>query len=57
MMMMMLVLLSAFPLPFYLLQPQLLFGRVEKDVFTLDYQYPLTCLQAFGIALTAFDTY
>jgi len=31
------------------------FGRVGKDAFTMDYQYPLCGLQAFGIALSSFD--
>ncbi|EPZ35386.1 Tubby domain-containing protein [Rozella allomycis CSF55] len=31
------------------------FGRVSPDVFTMDFQYPLNALQAFGIALTSFD--
>ena len=31
------------------------FGRVAKDVFTLDLQWPLSPLQAFSIACSAFD--
>ena len=31
------------------------FGRVGKDDFTMDYQWPLWGLQAFGIALSSFD--
>jgi len=31
------------------------FGRVGKDSFNMDYQYPLCALQAFGIALSSFD--
>ncbi|KAH3756488.1 TULP3 protein [Pelomyxa schiedti] len=31
------------------------FGRVSSNMFILDYQYPLTLMQAFGIALTSFD--
>jgi hypothetical protein len=31
------------------------FGRVGVDTFTMDFQYPLSALQAFGIALTSFD--
>ena len=31
------------------------FGRVGKDAFTMDFQYPLCALQAFGIALSSFD--
>ncbi|VDM30368.1 unnamed protein product [Hydatigera taeniaeformis] len=29
------------------------FGRVSSDVFTMDYTYPLTALQAFGIAISS----
>ena len=35
--------------------PIMQFGRVGKDAFNLDYQAPLTGLQAFGIALSAFS--
>jgi tubby-related protein 1 len=31
------------------------FGRVGKDAFTMDYQWPLCGLQAFGIALSSID--
>lgn len=31
------------------------FGRVAEDVFTLDYNYPMSALQAFAIALSSFD--
>ena len=31
------------------------FGRVGKDLFTMDYQYPLSPLQAFAICLSSFD--
>eukprot|EP00668_Euglena_longa_P006593 GGOE01007880.1.p1 GENE.GGOE01007880.1~~GGOE01007880.1.p1 ORF type:complete len:385 (-),score=83.20 GGOE01007880.1:545-1666(-) len=31
------------------------FGKVDADKFTLDFQYPVSGLQAFGIALSAFD--
>ncbi|XP_050393902.1 tubby-related protein 3 isoform X2 [Patella vulgata] len=31
------------------------FGRVAEDVFTMDFNYPLCALQAFGIALSSFD--
>lgn len=30
-------------------------GRVTKDVFSMDYSYPMCALQAFSIALSAFD--
>ncbi|CAH8566536.1 unnamed protein product [Schistosoma turkestanicum] len=32
------------------------FGRIAKDVFTMDYMYPMCALQAFGIALSSFDS-
>lgn len=32
------------------------FGKVEKDVFTMDYRYPLSAFQAFAICLSSFDT-
>ncbi|KAM7276744.1 hypothetical protein ACFE04_018610 [Oxalis oulophora] len=32
------------------------FGKVGKDVFTMDYQYPLSAFQAFAICLSSFDT-
>ncbi|TPX63290.1 hypothetical protein SpCBS45565_g06711 [Spizellomyces sp. 'palustris'] len=31
------------------------FGRVSEDTFTVDFQYPMSCIQAFAIALTSFD--
>lgn len=31
------------------------FGRVTQYTFALDYQYPFSLMQAFGIALTSFD--
>ena len=31
------------------------FGRVGKDLFTMDYQYPLSPFQAFAICLSSFD--
>ncbi|CAF1211583.1 unnamed protein product [Adineta steineri] len=31
------------------------FGRVDDDVFTCDFKYPLCAVQAFGIALSSFD--
>jgi len=30
-------------------------GKVEQDVFIMDFRYPLSALQAFGIALSSFD--
>eukprot|EP01004_Peranema_trichophorum_P003834 NODE_2799_length_1491_cov_39.614035_g2419_i0.p1 GENE.NODE_2799_length_1491_cov_39.614035_g2419_i0~~NODE_2799_length_1491_cov_39.614035_g2419_i0.p1 ORF type:complete len:390 (+),score=75.62 NODE_2799_length_1491_cov_39.614035_g2419_i0:125-1294(+) len=32
------------------------FGKVEENKFSLDFQYPISGLQAFGIALSAFDS-
>ena len=32
------------------------FGRVADDVFTMDYRYPMCALQAFGVALSSFDS-
>nr|GEX68136.1 tubby-like F-box protein 5 [Tanacetum cinerariifolium] len=32
------------------------FGKNGKDVFTMDYQYPLSAFQAFAICLSSFDT-
>jgi tubby-related protein 1 len=32
------------------------FGKVDEDKFTLDYRHPITAIQAFSIALSAFDT-
>lgn len=32
------------------------FGRISEDIFTLDYQYPVSAVQAFAIALSSFDS-
>ncbi|XP_008784902.1 tubby-like F-box protein 5 isoform X2 [Phoenix dactylifera] len=32
------------------------FGKIGKDIFTMDYLYPLSAFQAFAICLTSFDT-
>ncbi|XP_047319357.1 tubby-like F-box protein 11 [Impatiens glandulifera] len=32
------------------------FGKVGKDVFTMDYRYPISAFQAFAISLSSFDT-
>ena len=32
------------------------FGKVGPDVFTMDYAYPMTALQAFAICLSSFDS-
>ncbi|KAJ7972890.1 Tubby-like F-box protein [Quillaja saponaria] len=32
------------------------FGKVGKDVFTMDYQYPISVFEAFAICLSSFDT-
>lgn len=34
---------------------RLLFGRVDRHSFNLDFQWPLSPLQAFAIALTSLD--
>ena len=31
------------------------FGKIGPDLFTLDFQYPLSSVQAFCIALSSFD--
>uniref|UniRef100_A0A915IXF4 Tubby-like protein n=1 Tax=Romanomermis culicivorax TaxID=13658 RepID=A0A915IXF4_ROMCU len=31
------------------------FGRVNDEIFTMDFTYPMCALQAFGIALSSFD--
>lgn len=30
------------------------FGRISDEIFTMDFRYPLSPLQAFGIAMTSF---
>ncbi|XP_019421065.1 PREDICTED: tubby-like F-box protein 5 isoform X2 [Lupinus angustifolius] len=32
------------------------FGKIGKDIFTMDYRYPLSASQAFAICLSSFDT-
>ncbi|KAM7265033.1 hypothetical protein ACFE04_002716 [Oxalis oulophora] len=32
------------------------FGKIGKDIFTMDYAYPLSAFQAFAICLSSFDT-
>jgi len=32
------------------------FGRMSEDVFSCDFLYPLSFVQAFGIALSAYET-
>ncbi|XP_058084760.1 tubby-like F-box protein 14 [Magnolia sinica] len=32
------------------------FGKIGKDLFTMDYRYPLSAFQAFGICMSSFDT-
>lgn len=32
------------------------FGKIGKDIFTMDYKYPLSAFQAFAICLTSFDS-
>lgn len=31
-------------------------GKVEQDIFTLDFQYPLSPAQAFAVALSSFHS-
>ena len=31
------------------------FGRVGKDVFSMDFRYPLSPFQAFAIVMSSFD--
>jgi hypothetical protein len=33
------------------------FGRCGSDYFTLDVRWPMTPIEAFGIAITTFDAY
>jgi tubby and related proteins len=32
------------------------FGKIDEEVFTCDYNYPMCAIQAFGIALSSFDS-
>jgi len=32
------------------------FGNIGKDLFTMDYRYPISAFQAFAICLSSFDT-
>jgi hypothetical protein len=32
------------------------FGKVARDMFTMDYRYPISAFQAFAICLSSFDT-
>lgn len=32
------------------------YGKIGKDIFTMDYRYPLSAFQAFAICLSSFDT-
>lgn len=32
------------------------FGKVDKDLYTMDYQYPISAFRAFAVCLTSFDT-
>ena len=36
-------------------ETMLQFGRVSKNVFALDYRWPLNAVQAFGICLSSMD--
>ncbi|KAK0582591.1 hypothetical protein LWI29_027377 [Acer saccharum] len=32
------------------------FGKMGKDVYAMDYQYPISAFQAFALCLSGFDT-
>ena len=32
------------------------FGKIKEDIFALDFAYPLSALQAFGLALASIDS-
>lgn len=32
------------------------FGKIGKDLFTMDYRYPISVFQSFAICLSSFDT-
>uniref|UniRef100_A0A0A9EZN7 Tubby C-terminal domain-containing protein n=1 Tax=Arundo donax TaxID=35708 RepID=A0A0A9EZN7_ARUDO len=32
------------------------FGKIGKDLFTMNYRYPISAFQAFAICLSSFDT-
>ncbi|XP_074376123.1 tubby-like F-box protein 5 isoform X2 [Apium graveolens] len=32
------------------------FGKIGRDIFTMDYSYPISAFQAFAICLSSFDT-
>jgi tubby-related protein 1 len=32
------------------------FGRMSENMFSCDFRYPLSFIQAFGIGLSAFET-
>jgi hypothetical protein len=32
------------------------FGKIGKDLFTMDYRYPISAFQAFAICVSSFDT-
>lgn len=31
------------------------FGRIDEHEFTMDFRYPMSAIQAFGICLSSFD--
>lgn len=48
---------NRFPLLFYPIAEYIVmqFGRVAEDIFTMDYNYPMSAVQAFAVALSSFD--
>lgn len=46
---------SSQPAPYEYDKIILQFGKVGKDLFTMDYCYPLSAFQAFAICLSSFD--
>lgn len=38
-------------------RPIMQFGRTGSDTFTLDVMWPLSVVEAFGLALSTFDAY
>ena len=32
------------------------FGKIHEDIFTMDFQWPFSALQAFAVCLSSFDS-